>query len=144
MAESICNNASKGEDQYRRGMYTWWQRSYPHPSLTAFDAPSREECLAERNRSTIPQQALVLLNDPTYVEASRAFAARILKESGSDTEARIRWAWRQALCRQPTAEELSTISELVKKHRAEFEKDTKAAHELILLFLRLIEVAKSA
>jgi hypothetical protein len=58
---------SKGEDQYRRGLYTWWQRSYLHPSLLAFDAPTREECVAERNRSMIPQQALVLLNDPTYV-----------------------------------------------------------------------------
>jgi hypothetical protein len=54
-----------------------------------------------------------------------------LKEGGSDTEARIRWAWRQALCRQPTADEVSAISQLVEKHRAEFEKDTKAAHELI-------------
>ena len=72
--------ADKGEGQYRRGLYTWWQRSFLHPSLLAFDAPSREECAAERNRSNIPQQALVLLNDPTYVEAARVFAARILTE----------------------------------------------------------------
>jgi hypothetical protein len=124
-------DASKGEDQYRRGLYTWWQRSYLHPSFVALDAPSREECVAERNRSTIPQQALVLLNDPTYVEASRAFATRILKEGGSDVEARIRWAWRQALSRQPTAEELATVTELVKKHQGEFENDTKAAKDLI-------------
>ena len=71
--------ADKGESQYRRGLYTWWQRSFPHPSLIAFDAPSREECAAERNRSNIPQQALVLLNDPTYVEAARVFAAHILE-----------------------------------------------------------------
>ncbi|HVV98809.1 MAG TPA: PSD1 and planctomycete cytochrome C domain-containing protein, partial [Planctomycetaceae bacterium] len=70
----------KGEAQHRRGLYTWWQRTFLHPSLLAFDAPSREECCAERNRSNIPQQALVLLNDPTYVEASRALAARILTE----------------------------------------------------------------
>ena len=68
--------ADTGENQYRRGLYTWWQRSFLHPSLVAFDAPSREECAADRNRSNIPQQALVLLNDPTYVEAARAFAAR--------------------------------------------------------------------
>ena len=71
-------DASVGPDQYRRGLYVWWQRSYLHPSLVAFDAPTREECAAERNRSNIPQQALVLLNDPTYVEASRALAVRIL------------------------------------------------------------------
>ena len=64
-----------GRKPYRRGLYTWWQRSFLHPSLLAFDAPTREECTAERNRSNIPQQALVLLNDPTYVEAARAFAA---------------------------------------------------------------------
>ena len=73
-------SADKGESQYRRGLYTWWQRSFLHPSLLAFDAPSREECCAERNRSNIPQQALVQLNDPTYVEAARVFAARILQE----------------------------------------------------------------
>jgi len=124
-------DASKAEDQYRRGLYTWWQRSYMHPSMLALDAPTREECVAERNRSTIPQQALVLLNDPSYVEASRAFAARILRECSGDAEARIRWAWRQALCRQPTAEELQTVSALVKKHLAEYAKDAKAAKELV-------------
>jgi hypothetical protein len=123
--------ASTGEDQYRRGLYTWWQRSYMHPSLLAFDAPTREECAAERNRSMIPQQALVLLNDPTYVEASRAFAARILKEAGSDIEARIRWAWRQALCRQPTADEFGVMTSLVKKHLDEYSKDDAAAKELL-------------
>ena len=60
-----------GDDQYRRGLYTCWQRTFLHPSLLAFDAPSREECTAERPRSNTPQQALVLLNDPTYVEAAR-------------------------------------------------------------------------
>ena len=78
--------ADKGDAQYRRGLYTWWQRSFLHPSLLAFDAPSREECSAERNRSNIPQQALVLLNDPTYVEAARAFAARLLRESSGQPE----------------------------------------------------------
>ena len=87
--------------QYRRGLYTWWQRTFLHPSLLAFDAPSREECAAERNRSNIPQQALVLLNDPTYVEAARAFAARILSECKGTTEERIAWAWQQALQRSP-------------------------------------------
>src|SRR5207247_727677 len=83
-------DASKGEDQYRRGLYTWWQRSFLHPSMLAFDAPSREECAAERNRSNIPQQALVLLNDPSYVEASRVFATRIMKEGGADAVSRIK------------------------------------------------------
>src|SRR5207237_1115649 len=69
--------ADKGESQYRRGLYTHWQRTFLHPSLVNFDAPSREECVAQRSQSNTPQQALTLLNDPTYVEAARVFAARI-------------------------------------------------------------------
>ena len=73
----------QGRDQYRRGLYTYWQRTFLHPSLLAFDAPSREECTVERPRSNTPQQALVLLNDPTYVEAARVFAAAIVTHGGS-------------------------------------------------------------
>jgi len=123
--------ADKGESQYRRGLYTWWQRSFLHPSMLAFDAPSREECTAERNRSNIPQQALVLLNDPTYVEAARAFAARILNEGGHDTTARINWAWYQALSRAPRADEMSTARVLLDKHLAEYRKDAQAAESLL-------------
>src|SRR3954451_3053465 len=73
-----------GDGLYRRGLYTHWQRSFPHPSLLAFDAPSREEATCERARSNIPQQALALLNDPTYVEASRVLAAKIAEQKGDD------------------------------------------------------------
>ncbi len=119
------------ENQWRRGLYTWWQRSYLQPSMLAFDAPSREECAAERVRSNIPQQALALLNDPTYVEAARAFAARIMKEGGSDTAQRIAWAYRQALGRAPRPDELQVTTELVDKHRALFTNDPAAAGQLI-------------
>jgi len=119
-----------GEGLYRRGMYTWWQRSFTHPSMLAFDAPSREECTAERNRSNIPQQALVLLNDPTYVEAARAFAARILQSDG-DAPKRINWAFQQALQRQPTADEMKTLSSLFSKHLADYQKDPAAAEALL-------------
>ncbi len=123
--------ADKNESQYRRGLYTWWQRSFLHPSMVAFDAPSREECAAERNRSNIPQQALVLLNDPTYVEAARVFAARILSEGGDTSDARITWAWQQALQRNPTAEEVQIMKPLVEKHLAVYQKDTNAAALLL-------------
>ena len=123
--------ASAGEGLYRRGLYTWWQRSYLHPSLVAFDAPSREECVAERTRSNIPQQALALLNDPTYVEASRVFAARIIKEGGHEPEARIRWAWREALDRVPRPDESDTTRALVAKHLAEYRSDAKAAEAVL-------------
>lgn len=119
-----------GEGLHRRGLYTWWQRTFTHPSMLAFDAPSREECTAERNRSNIPQQALVLLNDPTYVEAARAFAARILQSDG-DALKRIEWAMQQALQRQATTEESKTLSALLAKQLADYQKDPAAAEALL-------------
>jgi hypothetical protein len=124
-------DASAGAAQYRRGLYTWWQRSYTHPSMLAFDAPTREECAAERSRSNIPQQALVLLNDPSYVEAARNFATRILHEAPKDTRGRIAWAWQQALARPATPEELQTLTQLFEKQLAEFTADPDAARAFI-------------
>jgi hypothetical protein len=123
--------ADKGANQYRRGLYTWWQRTFLHPSLLAFDAPSREECAPNRPCSNIPQQALVLLNDPTYVEAARAFAARMILEGGGDPSSRIRWAWRQSLARMPREEELSVTAALFEKHHREFMADPASADRLL-------------
>jgi hypothetical protein len=122
---------STGEDQYRRGLYTWWQRSFLHPSMVALDAPSREECAASRNRSNIPQQALVLLNDPTYVEAARTFAERIVSESEPTTDARLAYAWQQALQRAPREEELALVRPLVEKHLAYYEAHPEQADQLL-------------
>jgi hypothetical protein len=123
--------ADSGESQYRRGLYTWWQRSFLHPSLLAFDAPTREECAAERMRSNIPQQALVLLNDPTYVEAARVLAARILKEGGADVPSRLDWAWRQALGRKPREDEVATARAVLEKHLAQYAQDTASAKAVL-------------
>jgi len=123
--------ADASEKQYRRGLYTWWQRSFLHPSMLAFDAPSREECCASRNRSNIPQQALVLLNDPTYVEAARALAARILRECDGGDDARLAWVFQQALQRLPRVEELETLLPLLAKHRAAYQADADAASKLV-------------
>jgi len=120
-----------GESQYRRGLYTWWQRSFLHPSLLAFDAPNREECAADRSRSNIPQQALALLNDPTYVEAARVFAARILAEGGVSTDQRLTWAWGRALQRKPRAGEASLMRGLLHQHLATYRANPKAAEELL-------------
>ncbi len=120
-------DASAGSNQYRRGLYTWWQRSYVHPSMLAFDAATREECAAERGRSNIPQQALVLLNDPSYVEAARAFAGRVMKECAGDDTAKLAWAWRQALCRLPDAEELTTLRALLERQRSGYRQDPDGA-----------------
>ena len=123
--------ADTGSAQYRRGLYVWWQRTFLHPSLLAFDAPSREECCAERSRSNIPQQAMVLLNDPTYVEASRAFATRVLAECAGSTRDRITWAWRRALQRSPRPEELETMENLFDKHWKVYRNNPEAAAALI-------------
>lgn len=120
-------DASSGEAQYRRGLYTWWQRMFLHPSLLAFDAPSREECTADRARSNIPQQALALLNDPSFVEAARAMAARVLKEAGGDDAARLNWLMRETLQRKPSESERATLLALLDKHRSEFKADAAAA-----------------
>ncbi|MFM8891723.1 MAG: DUF1553 domain-containing protein, partial [Planctomycetia bacterium] len=123
--------ADAGDQQYRRGLYTWWQRSFLHPSMLAFDAPSREECCAERSRSNIPQQALVLLNDPTYIEAARSLAARILKEGGNSPEERIAWAWRTVLERLPRVEEVATILPLHSRQLAAYRAEPQAAEALV-------------
>lgn len=120
-----------GDDLYRRGVYTHWQRTFLHPSLIAFDAPTREECTAERTISNSPQQALVLLNDPIYVEASRVFAERIITEGGDDVNTRIRWAFQEAFSRDPLESELNIISNLYIQHFKEYRKDAKGAKALV-------------
>jgi hypothetical protein len=121
----------KGESLYRRGMYTYWQRSFLNPSLLAFDVPSREECTNERPRSNTPLQALALLNDPTCVEAARAFAARIIKEGGADAGARIDFAFRQAVGRPATPGEVQVLTALANKHLAEYTADKAQAVEVL-------------
>ncbi len=124
----------KGDELHRRGLYTHWQRQYLHPSLLAFDAPSREECSAERTRSNTPLQSLVLLNDPTYVEAARAFAELIVRHGGrggAADETRIDWAFRRAVGRPALPAETALLKALREKHAAEYGADGKAAGELL-------------
>jgi hypothetical protein len=123
--------ADHGQGQYRRGLYTWWQRSFLHPSAAAFDAPAREEAACERNRSNIPQQALVLLNDPTYVEAARVFAAKTLNQGGGDFRNRLSFAYRAAVGRPPRDEEVEVLRALYEKHLTEYRQDRQAAEKLI-------------
>ena len=80
---------SKGDDLYRRGLYVYWRRSTVYPSFITLDAPTREFCTAQRAKTSTPLQSLVLMNDPVFVEAARAFAQRILKEGGPDDKARL-------------------------------------------------------
>ena len=116
----------KGDSLYRRGLYTHWQRTFLHPSLMAFDAPTREECTVDRPRSNTPLQSLVLLNDPTYVEAARVFAERILRGAES-TPDRLKFAYRSALQRDPKENELEILSKLVDGHLRHFDSDAETA-----------------
>ena len=116
-----------GVSQYRRGLYTFWCRTFLHPSMLAFDAPTREGCVAERTRSNTPQQALVLLNDPTYVEASRVFAERILQHGGDTDGERLAWAFERALSREPSAGERDILLRLAGERASHFAANAGAA-----------------
>jgi mono/diheme cytochrome c family protein len=120
-----------GENQYRRGLYTFWQRTFLHPSLLAFDAPTREECTVDRARSNTPLQALVLLNDPAYVEASKVFAGRIVAEGGRTQSERLRYAYRRAIQREPTPPEADLLMRLYREHLTQYQADRAAAVELL-------------
>ncbi|GIW95853.1 MAG: cytochrome c [Pirellulaceae bacterium] len=120
-----------GENQYRRGLYTYWCRTFLHPAMLALDAPSREECTAMRPRSNTPLQALVLLNDPEFVEAARVFAARIVTHGGATAGERLRYAVRCALQREPRPGEQQVLLELYEKHRREYAAEPQAAQQLL-------------
>jgi hypothetical protein len=119
-----------GEELYRRGLYTHWQRQYLHPSLLVFDAPSREECTAERARSNTPLQSLVLLNDPSYVEAARAFAEVVLRAEGDDSR-KLDLAFRRALSRPITPEESELLTKLLQSQIDHYRQHPEAAKDLL-------------
>jgi len=119
-----------GEELYRRGLYTHWQRQYLHPSLLVFDAPSREECTADRPRSNTPLQSLAMLNDPTYVEAARAFAEWILRSAPDDTK-RLDLAFQKALSRSIADPESAILLPILNAQRAEYRQQPEAAKALL-------------
>ncbi len=123
--------ADVGESQHRRGLYVWWQRTFLHPSFLAFDAPSREECVADRARSNIPQQALVLLNDPTFLECHRVFALRALQDCAGQDRIRIQWMWQRGLQRQPSDLEVKVIQEVLAGHRQAYDEVPGRADKLL-------------
>lgn len=122
--------ADSDEKQYRRGLYTHWQRTFLHPMLKAFDAPSREDCTAKRPRSNTPLQALTLLNDPSFVEAARALAEKILREGGEDNVSRVNWAFRQAVSHSPESEVVHVLAEVHEKHLAYYRSNLEAAKQV--------------
>ena len=121
----------QGDKLYRRGLYTHWQRQYLHPSLQAFDAPSREECTADRPRSNTPLQSLVLLNDPSYVEAARVFAELILREGGASTADRLQFAFRRAVSRAATSDELNVLQQLLEAQQLHYKNNAADAQDVL-------------
>ena len=128
-----------GDAQYRRGLYTHWQRQFLHPAMKSFDAPSREECTAERPRSNTPLAALVLLNDPSYVEAARVFAEQAMQQPGEADTDRLRWIMRHALSRDSSADELAVLKSLLRKQRSRFNADPDAAKAIVGIGLRPVD-----
>ena len=112
-------------------MYIHWQRTFLHPQLLAFDAPSREECTARRPISNTPKAALTLLNDPTFVEAARVLAENVVRHGGGSVEERLRWAFRQVLARAPTGEEASLLGDVLNRHKQHFADSPQAVKEVM-------------
>jgi hypothetical protein len=121
---------SHGKDLYRRTMYTFWKRTSPPPSLATLDAPDREVCVVRRARTNTPLQALVLMNDPTYVEASRKLAERLMTEA-RNTDDRIILAFRLTTARTPTEKEIDILTRVITTQRVRFKQDQAAALKLL-------------
>jgi Protein of unknown function (DUF1553) len=120
-----------GKNLYRRTMYTFWKRTAPPPSLMTFDAPDRETCTVRRPRTNTPLQALVLMNDPTYVEASRKLAERIMKEGGASSAERIAFAFRLLTARSPSEREVDVLQRAFEGQLRTFQKNDGAAEKLL-------------
>ena len=124
--------ADTGADKvHRRSLYTFWKRTSPPPQMTTFDAPSRESCSLRRERTNTPLQALLLMNDPQYVEAARGLAERTLAEAGSSTEERLTHMFRLATSRRPDPEELAALTTAFDDLLASYQGDLESAKQLI-------------
>jgi hypothetical protein len=121
---------SPGEDRYRRGLYTFWRRTVPYPSMATFDAPSRELCTVRRIRTNTPLQAFVTLNDPVYVEAAQSLARRIVSEGGKTAAERARFGLKLCLVRPPSGDQVEQIAVLYEQELQDYRSDLKAAEQL--------------
>jgi len=114
-------------------MYTFWKRTSPPPALITFDAPDREKCVARRSVTNTPLQALVLLNDPTYLEAARSLAERVMKEAPRDPSRRVDLAFRLATARTPNSDESGLLRTLAAKELAEYKAHPDRTRDLLAI-----------
>jgi hypothetical protein len=119
------------EKVHRRSLYTFWKRTAPPPEMNTFDAPSRESCIVRRERTNTPLQALLLMNDPQFVEAARALAERTMKEGGATPETRLAYMFRLTTARRPDAKEMADLLAAYKDHLATYTRDAAKAKQLI-------------
>ncbi len=126
-------NQGHGTDLYRRSLYTFWKRQSPPAAMVTLDAPSRETCIVRRPRTNTPLQALLLLNDTTYIEAARALAQRILTEQKGDLAKRLTFGFRLATARTPRPDELEILIRKYEQHLEHYQKNKEAARQLLSL-----------
>lgn len=121
----------KGDDLYRRSLYTFWKRTVPHPAMLTFDAPDRNTCTVRRQSTSTPLQVLALLNDEQLVEAARLLAERMWLHGGANDASRVRWAFREATGRFPTHREATVLQQLLADQRQHFTQHPEAAKSLL-------------
>lgn len=135
---SAVYKQDQGDGLYRRSIYTFWKRTCPPPALATFDAPDRETCVMRRARTNTPLQALVLMNDPTYVEAARVLAERMLSEGGATDEARLNYLFRRVVSRDASSTEQKTLLLLLESAIVRFRQSLDKTNQL----LRVGQVAR--
>jgi hypothetical protein len=126
-ASNATYKQAKGEDLYRRSLYTYWKRTLAPPTMALLDAGDRENCTVRTKHTNTPLQALTLLNDVTFVEAARKLGERILREGGENDTDRITFAFRSVATRFPAADEMTVLTDALNDYRAEFQSDPKRA-----------------
>ncbi|MBM4077523.1 MAG: DUF1553 domain-containing protein [Planctomycetes bacterium] len=131
--EGTTYKQDKGEGLYRRSMYTFWKRTCPPPGLNTFDAPEREVCTARRSRTNTPLQALVLLNDPTYIEAARQLAEQSIKSSNGDPKQLVEAAFRRVVARKPSEAESRSLLKTYQRQLERFISNTDSAEKLLTI-----------
>ena len=120
-----------GDSLYRRSLYLFWKRTAPPPMMTTFDAPSREQCRARREKTNTPLQALLTMNDTQYFEAARHLGYRMLREGGNDDQEKLRYGFRLVTARAPTASEAAVLTETLATQRGHYQTDQDAASKVI-------------
>ncbi len=121
---------SQGTEKYRRGIYTFWRRTIPYPSMTTFDAPSREFCTVRRIATNTPLQAFVTLNDPAFVEAAQALGRRLVREGGETTESRLAYGLNLVRSRPASPTQIQALSKLFASEVARYQDKPTDARKL--------------